>query len=48
MHRIEKKLPWCPHKEKIEPIRRPDNFDHKTVDWLSVTAHGKNETTKLS
>ena len=47
MQRIEKQLPWFPHKNKIEPIRRPDIFDHKTVDWIAVTSHERDETTKF-
>ncbi|KAK3746959.1 hypothetical protein QZH41_002512 [Actinostola sp. cb2023] len=47
MKRIEKQLPWCPHRDKLEPIIRPDIHDHKTVDWLAVTGHPMDESTRL-
>lgn len=47
MKRIERQLPWCSHKDKLEPIHRPDIHDHKTVDWIAVTGHSKDEGTRI-
>ncbi|XP_031562637.1 uncharacterized protein LOC116298358 [Actinia tenebrosa] len=47
MKRIEQQLPWCPDKDKLEPIRRPDIFDYKTVDWIAVTSHSRDESTRI-
>jgi len=47
MDRIAKQLPWCSDYDKIEQLRRPDIFDNKTVDWLEVTAHGKEELNRI-
>ncbi|XP_001641159.2 uncharacterized protein LOC5521353 [Nematostella vectensis] len=47
MHQIEKQLPWCPDRDKIEPIMRPDIYDYKTKDWIAVTGHSPEEATRI-
>ena len=46
MNKILKQLSWY-SGDAIPNVERPDINDYKTVDWLHVTQHSKDETTVL-
>lgn len=47
MNRIMKQLSWYSGNLTMLRLERPDIKDYKTVDWLKVTEHSKDETTLL-
>lgn len=47
MNQIVKQLSWCLQNEKTLALDRPDIKDYKTIDWLQVTRHPKQEMTIL-